>query len=132
MARVRPITNGSARPRMKQSQEPNAAARRVAQPESSTLAAPDRTSRASTGVQAVRRVLAWGRVPAGGSGAAGATRAQRLPAVGGGFTIKGFGDGGMPVLHQGRYDDDSGAYVNVDSAKALGVTLELLHAEPKK
>ena len=47
-------------------------------------------------------------------------------------TIKGFGDGGMTVLHQGRYDDDSGAYVYVDSAKALGVTLELLHAEPKK
>jgi hypothetical protein len=38
----------------------------------------------------------------------------------------------MSVLHQGRYDDDSGAYVYVDSAKALGVTLELLHSEPKK
>jgi methylmalonyl-CoA/ethylmalonyl-CoA epimerase len=47
-------------------------------------------------------------------------------------TVKGFGDAGMPVLHQGRYDDDSGAYVYVDSAKALGVTLELLHAESKK
>jgi catechol 2,3-dioxygenase-like lactoylglutathione lyase family enzyme len=47
-------------------------------------------------------------------------------------TIKGFGDAGMPVLHQGRYDDDSGAYVYVDSAKALGVTLELLHSEPEK
>jgi catechol 2,3-dioxygenase-like lactoylglutathione lyase family enzyme len=47
-------------------------------------------------------------------------------------TIKGFGDAGMPVLHHGRYDDDSGAYVYVDSAKALGVTLELLHSEPKK
>ena len=47
-------------------------------------------------------------------------------------TIQGFGDAGMPVLHQGRYDDDSGAYVYVDSAKALGVTLELLHSEPKK
>ena len=47
-------------------------------------------------------------------------------------TIKGFCDAGMPVLHQGRYDDDSGAYVYVDSAKALGVTLELLHSEPEK
>ena len=47
-------------------------------------------------------------------------------------TIKGFDDGGMPVLHQGRYDDDSGAYVYVGSATALGVTLELLHSEPKK
>lgn len=47
-------------------------------------------------------------------------------------TIKAFGDGGMQVLHRGRYDDDSGAYVYVDSAKALGVTLELLHSEPKK
>jgi methylmalonyl-CoA/ethylmalonyl-CoA epimerase len=47
-------------------------------------------------------------------------------------TIKGFGETGMPVLHQGRYDDDSGAYVYLDSAKALGVTLELLRSEPKK
>lgn len=47
-------------------------------------------------------------------------------------TIKAFGDTGMPVLHQGRYDDDSGAYVYIDSAGALGVTLELLHSEPKK
>ncbi|MFN7993568.1 MAG: VOC family protein [Bryobacteraceae bacterium] len=47
-------------------------------------------------------------------------------------TIKGFGESGMPVLHQGRYDDDSGAYVYIDSAKALGVTLELLHSDPKK
>ena len=47
-------------------------------------------------------------------------------------TIRGFAASGIPVLHQGRYDDDSGAYVYVDSAKALGVTLELLHSEPKK
>lgn len=47
-------------------------------------------------------------------------------------TIKGFDDGGIAVLHRGSYDDDSGAYVYVDSAKALGVTLELLHSEPKK
>jgi len=47
-------------------------------------------------------------------------------------TIRSFGDNGMVVLHQGRYDDDSGAYVYVDSAKALGVTLELLHPDAKK
>jgi catechol 2,3-dioxygenase-like lactoylglutathione lyase family enzyme len=47
-------------------------------------------------------------------------------------SVKAFGESGLPVLHQGRYDDDSGAYVYVDSAKALGVTLELLHSEPKK
>lgn len=39
---------------------------------------------------------------------------------------------GMPVLHQGRYDDDSGSYTYLDAAKALGVTLELLHSDPKK
>src|ERR1017187_6955833 len=47
-------------------------------------------------------------------------------------TIQSFGDNGMAVLHQGRYDDDSGAYVYVDSAKALGVTLELLRPDDKK
>jgi catechol 2,3-dioxygenase-like lactoylglutathione lyase family enzyme len=47
-------------------------------------------------------------------------------------TVKGFGESGMPVLHQGRYDDGSGTYTYIDSAKALGVTLELLHSEPKK
>lgn len=47
-------------------------------------------------------------------------------------SVAAFGANGMPVLHQGRYDDDSGAYVYLDSAKALGVTLELLHSEPKK
>ena len=39
---------------------------------------------------------------------------------------------GAPVLHQGRYDDDSGSYTYLDTAKTLGVTLELLHADPKK
>ncbi len=47
-------------------------------------------------------------------------------------TVKGFGESGIPVLHQGRYDDGSGTYTYIDSAKALGVTLELLHSEPKK
>jgi methylmalonyl-CoA/ethylmalonyl-CoA epimerase len=49
-----------------------------------------------------------------------------------GRTIKALRDGGMPVVHEGRYDDDSGAYVYVDSAEALGVTLELLHSDAKK
>jgi len=46
--------------------------------------------------------------------------------------VKAFGDAGMPVLHQGRYDDDDGAYVYIDSAQALGVTVELLHSDRKK
>jgi catechol 2,3-dioxygenase-like lactoylglutathione lyase family enzyme len=46
--------------------------------------------------------------------------------------VKAFGDTGIPVLHEGRYDDGSGTYTYVDSAKALGVTLELLHSQPKK
>jgi catechol 2,3-dioxygenase-like lactoylglutathione lyase family enzyme len=47
-------------------------------------------------------------------------------------TVKSLDAAGMPVLHQGRYDDDSGAYVYVDSKKDLGVTLELLHSDAKK
>jgi catechol 2,3-dioxygenase-like lactoylglutathione lyase family enzyme len=47
-------------------------------------------------------------------------------------TVDAFGSGGMTVLHRGRYDDDSGAYVYIDSSKTLGVTLELLHSESKK
>ena len=47
-------------------------------------------------------------------------------------TVRAFADDGMPVLHQGRYDDGSGTYTYVDSAKRLGVTLELLHSAPKK
>jgi catechol 2,3-dioxygenase-like lactoylglutathione lyase family enzyme len=46
-------------------------------------------------------------------------------------TVKSFDSIGIPILHQGRYDSDTGAYVYVDSGKALGVTLELLHSEPK-
>ncbi|HEY3440380.1 MAG TPA: VOC family protein [Paludibaculum sp.] len=37
---------------------------------------------------------------------------------------------GMPVLHRGRYDKDNGDYVYLESEKALGVTLELLHSDP--
>ena len=47
-------------------------------------------------------------------------------------TVKEFGDTGVPVLHQGRYDSDNGTYVYVDSAATLGVTLELLHSDPKR
>ena len=47
-------------------------------------------------------------------------------------TVAAFADTGVPVLHQGRYDNDNGSYVYLDSAKALGVTLELLHSDPKK
>ncbi len=47
-------------------------------------------------------------------------------------TVKALQAMSMPVLHQGRYDDNSGSYTYVDSRKALGVTLELLHSEPKK
>jgi hypothetical protein len=38
---------------------------------------------------------------------------------------------GLTTLHRGRYDSDNGTYVYVDSQKALGVTLELLHSDPK-
>ena len=47
-------------------------------------------------------------------------------------TIKAVGEAGMPVVHQGRFDDDSGSYAYIDSAEALGVTLELLHSDAKK
>ena len=36
---------------------------------------------------------------------------------------------GMPVLHRGRYDSDDGTYIYVDSQKALGVVIELLHSD---
>jgi methylmalonyl-CoA/ethylmalonyl-CoA epimerase len=38
---------------------------------------------------------------------------------------------GMPVLHRGRYDSDDGTYIYVDSQKALGVVIELLHSDSK-
>ena len=47
-------------------------------------------------------------------------------------TVQGLAGAGIAVLHQGRYDNDSGSYVYVDSRKALGVTLELLHSDGKK
>lgn len=39
---------------------------------------------------------------------------------------------GMPVFHRGRYDKDNGDYIYMDSAKALGVVVELLHSDAKK
>ena len=47
-------------------------------------------------------------------------------------TIKAVWETGMPVVHQGRFDDGSGSYAYIDSAEALGVTLELLHSDAKK
>jgi methylmalonyl-CoA/ethylmalonyl-CoA epimerase len=47
-------------------------------------------------------------------------------------TVQAFADASVPVLQQGRYDNDNGSYIYLDSAKALGVTLELLHSDPKK
>jgi methylmalonyl-CoA/ethylmalonyl-CoA epimerase len=47
-------------------------------------------------------------------------------------SIKALSDAGMPVLHQGRYDSNTGSYTYLDSAMALGVTLELLHSDGKK
>jgi catechol 2,3-dioxygenase-like lactoylglutathione lyase family enzyme len=47
-------------------------------------------------------------------------------------TLAYFSAMGAPVLHQGRYDGDNGSYFYVDSKGALGVTVELLHSEPKK
>ena len=47
-------------------------------------------------------------------------------------TVKAVSEAGMPVVHQGRFDDDSGSYAYIDSAAALGVTLELLHSDAKK
>lgn len=47
-------------------------------------------------------------------------------------TIQNFERTGAPVLHRGRYDSDNGSYVYMDTKKALGVTVELLHSDPKK
>lgn len=47
-------------------------------------------------------------------------------------TVKGLDEMGIPVLQRGRWDSNDGDYVYVDSKKALGVVLELLHADTKK
>jgi methylmalonyl-CoA/ethylmalonyl-CoA epimerase len=46
--------------------------------------------------------------------------------------IAQFGAMGAPVIHEGRYDGDNGSYHYVDSQRALGVVVELLHSDPKK
>jgi catechol 2,3-dioxygenase-like lactoylglutathione lyase family enzyme len=46
-------------------------------------------------------------------------------------SIAAFAGAGMPVMHQGRFDDDTGSYTYIDSAQALGVTVKLLHNFPK-
>ncbi len=37
---------------------------------------------------------------------------------------------GLAEQHRGRYDQDNGTYVYLDSQAALGVTVELLHSDP--
>ena len=51
-----------------------------------------------------------------------------------GKTVKRFESLGMPVVHHGRFDGDNGTYTYLDSARSLGVMVELLHYEgpPKK
>jgi methylmalonyl-CoA/ethylmalonyl-CoA epimerase len=44
-------------------------------------------------------------------------------------TVKRFEGLGMPVWHQGRFDGDNGTYTYMDSARSLGVIIELLHSE---
>ena len=39
---------------------------------------------------------------------------------------------GYEPLHSGRYDGDDGSYVYMDSRKALGVIVELLHSDPPR
>jgi catechol 2,3-dioxygenase-like lactoylglutathione lyase family enzyme len=39
---------------------------------------------------------------------------------------------GMGVVHQGRFDDDDGTYIYIDSRDQLLVNVELLHDDPKK
>jgi catechol 2,3-dioxygenase-like lactoylglutathione lyase family enzyme len=46
-------------------------------------------------------------------------------------TIAAFEKEGMPVVHRGRYDSDNGTYVYLDTRDKLGVTIELLHSDPK-
>lgn len=46
-------------------------------------------------------------------------------------TVQAFESLGMPVLHRGRYGGDDGTYVYLDSKPKLGVTVELLHSDPK-
>ena len=47
-------------------------------------------------------------------------------------TIRSFEQQGMGVIHRGRYDGDNGDYVYMDTKDHLGVTVELLHSDPKR
>jgi Glyoxalase/Bleomycin resistance protein/Dioxygenase superfamily len=44
-------------------------------------------------------------------------------------TVKHFEDLGYPVAHQGLFDGLNGSYTYMDTAKSLGVTIELLHTD---
>jgi len=44
-------------------------------------------------------------------------------------SVKSLEGQGMPVIHQGRYDSNDGTYIYLDSDKALGVLVELLHSD---
>lgn len=45
--------------------------------------------------------------------------------------VKYFAEQGMPEVMRGRYDSKNGTYVYLDSEDKLGVTVELLHSDPK-
>lgn len=48
-------------------------------------------------------------------------------------TLEALGSLGLKELHRGRYDQDNGTYVYMDSKEMLGVTIELLHSDaPRK
>jgi 4-hydroxyphenylpyruvate dioxygenase-like putative hemolysin len=49
-----------------------------------------------------------------------------------GKSIKALADSGIPVLHQGYNQNLTGGYAYIDSAKTLGVSLELVHSAAKK
>jgi catechol 2,3-dioxygenase-like lactoylglutathione lyase family enzyme len=44
-------------------------------------------------------------------------------------TVKSMEAQGFPVVHQGRYDNNDGTYIYMDTQKALGVLVELLHSD---
>lgn len=46
-------------------------------------------------------------------------------------TVASFEKQGMGVVHRGRYDSNDGDYVYLDTRDKLGVTIELLHSDPK-
>jgi len=46
-------------------------------------------------------------------------------------TVKHFESLGIPVVHQGLYDGLNGSYTYLDSARSLGVIVELLSSNPR-